>query len=134
RRGTVLCPGEWVGPCPGLPLSGSPIPEHGDQVRVGGRYDGVSLAVTWVEAWEPEAFGPLTNPCTGGTNSNQPTGDAHQELDRIYTEHRDRFAGSWVADGEIVVALTGPADALADEVNAVEGLCAAPGFAYSERE
>lgn len=64
-RGVVLCPLETTGACPGLPLSGPDLPTPGDQVRVRGLYDGVSLQPLETASWTPRGFQPLENPCTG---------------------------------------------------------------------
>ncbi|MGH8912435.1 MAG: hypothetical protein ACRDVD_07985 [Acidimicrobiia bacterium] len=134
RRGRVLCPMQWTGACPGLPLSGGELPGVGDQVRVGGRYDGVSLEVAWTSQWAPPEFGPLHNPCTGETNGHQAGQDPIDAMGMVMEGHMDRYAGSWISDGQVVVALTGPDDELAAELRGLDDVCVVTGYASSAEE
>ncbi|MGA7228250.1 MAG: hypothetical protein WBZ45_08590, partial [Acidimicrobiia bacterium] len=129
-RGLVLCPNDASG-CPSLPLTGSPLPEVGDQVRLTGHYDGDHLSVSLIEPWEPDVFGPLP-PCTGNTNLIQPPEEVSQTLDDVLPEVEDRLAGIWVSDGQLVVGLTGADDAASDEIGAIDGICVVTGYEYTD--
>ncbi len=133
-RGLVLCPFEQTVACPGLPLGGEVALGAGDQVRVGGRYDGVSLTVAWTEPWTPPTFQALLNPCTGEANLIQPPPEILGGVDPLLADMEDRMAGSWVSDGQIVVALTGDEDDAVEQLRGVEGLCVVTGFDYSANE
>jgi hypothetical protein len=134
RRGKVLCPFEQTGACAGLPLTGEGLPGVRDQVRVGGRYDGVSLEVAYVEPWTPTEFKPFLNPCTGETNRDQVGGAPRIAMSAVIEGHQDRYVGAWIADGELVVALTGPDDELAEELRQIKKLCVVTGYEYSAVE
>lgn len=134
RRGRVLCPFEETGACAGLPLSGHGLPRVGDQVRVGGRYDGASLEVAYIEPWSPKEYGPLLNPCTGETNRDQAGPEPERAISAVIEGHQDRYVGAWIADGQVVVALTGPDDELAEELRQIEDLCVVTGYEYSSVE
>lgn len=131
QRGLVVCPFEMTGPCPGLPLTGDRLPAPGDQVRLSGRYDGVVLSVSSIEPWTPREHGALTNPCTGNTNGIQAPEEAAERAGRILEDHPDRRVGMWVSDGQIVVAITGPDDELAEELGQIDDVCVATGYEHS---
>lgn len=135
RRGVVLCPFHASDACPGLPLRGANLPAEGEQVRVGGRYDGVALTVAWVEPWtRPGEWEALENPCTGNTSLIQPPDHVHESLDRVLDGVSDRLVALWVSDGELVVALTGSDDATTAEIDAIDGICVDTGYEHSAQE
>lgn len=135
-RGTVVCPFEFTEACPGIPATGD-LPSPGDPVRVTGRYDGASLTVETVEAWTPYERGELVNPCTGGSGPG--TGGQSPELQAKVEDalagNENRLAGLWLADGQLVVALTGSDDDLAERIRAAaDRVCVDTGYPSSQDE
>jgi hypothetical protein len=136
-RGTVLCPSEFTEACPGIPATGGDLSPVGKSVRVTGRYDGVSLQVETVESWAPYERGDLVNPCTGGSGPG--TGGQSPELQSKVEEalagSESRLADLWLADGQLVVALTGPDDELAERIRAAaERVCVDTGYPLSQED
>lgn len=136
-RGTVVCPSEFTEACPGIPVTGGDLPPVGNPVRVAGRYDGVSLQVEAVESWTPYERAELFNPCTGGSGPG--TGGQSPEIQTRVEDalagDEDRLAGLWLADGQLVVALTGQDDELAERVReAHHRVCVEAGYPRSQEE
>lgn len=136
-RGTVMCPSEFTAACPGIPVTGGDLPQVGNPVRVTGRYDGVSLRVEAVESWTPYERAELFNPCTGGSGAG--TGGQSPEIQSRVEDalagDENRLAGLWLADGQLVVALTGPDDELAERVReAHHRVCVDVGYPRSQEE
>lgn len=130
-RGVVLCPLETTGACPGLPLSGAEAPTPGDQVRVRGPYDGVSLQPLETAPWAPKGFQPMENPCTGEANLIQPPAEVSNRVGDILDQHQAEIAQTWISDGQLVVALKGEASALAGQLREIAGVCVVTGFEYT---
>jgi hypothetical protein len=140
-RGTVVCPSEFTEACPGIPVTGGDLPPVGNPARVTGRYDGVSLNVESVESWTPYESpverGELFNPCTGGlgpgTGGQSP--EIQSRVEDALAGDENRLAGMWLADGQIVVALTGPDDEVAERVReAHHRVCVDTGYPRSQEE
>jgi len=136
-RGTVVCPFEITAACPGVPVTGGDLPPVGDPVRVTGRYDGLSLQMEAVESWTPYERAELFNPCTGGSGPG--TGGQSPEIQSRVEDalagDENRLAGLWLADGQLVVALTGPDDQLAARVReAHDRVCVDVGYPRSQEE
>jgi hypothetical protein len=140
-RGSVVCPYEFTEACPGIPVSGGDLPPVGDPVRVTGIYDGVSLQVETAELWAPYEppveRGELFNPCTGGlgpgTGGQSP--EIQSRVEDALAGDENRLAGMWLADGQLVVALTGPDDEVAERVReAHHRVCVDTGYPRSQEE
>lgn len=136
-RGTVVCPSEFTAACPGIPVTGGDLPPVGNPVRVTGRYDGVSLQVETVESWTPYERAELFNPCTGGSGPG--TGGQSPEIQSRVEDalagDENRLAGLWLADGQLVVALTGQDDELAERIRAAHHrVCVDTGYPRSQEE
>lgn len=136
-RGTVVCPSESTEACPGIPATGGDLPPVGSPVRATGRYDGVSLQVETVESWTPYEPAELFNPCTGGSGPG--TGGQSPEIQSRVEDalagDENRLAGLWLADGQLVVALTGPDDELAERIRAAHHrVCIETGYPRSQEE
>lgn len=134
-RGTVVCPSEFTEACPGIPVTGD-LPSI-SPVQVTGPYDGVSLTVEAAESWTPYERGELVNPCTGGSGPG--TGGQSPELQSKVEDalagSESRLAGLWLADGQLVVALTGSDDELAERIRAAdERVCVDTGYSSSQEE
>jgi hypothetical protein len=135
-RGTVLCPSEFTEACPGIPTTGD-LPPTGNPVRATGTYDGVSLRVEAVESWTPYERDELFNPCTGGsgpgTGGQSP--EIQSKVEDALVGDESRMAGMWLADGQLVVALTGPDDELAERIRAAHHrVCVDTGYPSSQEE
>lgn len=136
-RGTVLCPYEFTEACPGIPASGGDLPPVGNPVRVTGRYDGVSLQVETVGSWTPYVRAELFNPCTGGSRpgSGGQSPEIESKVSDALAGNESRLAGRWLADGQLVVALTGPDDELAERIRAAHHrVCVDTGYPSSQEE
>lgn len=136
-RGTVVCPSESTEACPGIPVTGADLSPVGSTVRVTGRYDGVSLQVETVESWTPYQRAELFNPCTGGSGPG--TGGQSPEIQSRVEDalagDEYRLADLWLADGQLVVALTGPDDEVAERVRgAHHRVCVDTGYPRSQEE
>lgn len=135
RRGIVLCPSEFTEACPGIPVTGDLTPKG--PVRATGRYDGVSLNVETVESWTPYERAELFNPCTGGSGpgAGGQSPDIQSRVEDALAGDERRLAGLWLADGQMVVALTGPDDELAERIRAAHHrVCVDTGYPSSQEE